>query len=313
MSRVVIAGAGAFGTALALALNHAKRDVTLVGRNVTALQTGENPRLPGLSLPADLTITDQLDVTPDDVLLLCIPMQQLAPYLEGRTLAPKAAIACCKGIDLKTGQGPTGLLQNCDALQSTARIGILTGPSFAADIARGLPTALTLALSDGEDIQKTLSTKTLRLYLTEDTTGAEIGGALKNVIAIACGICIGAGLGESARAALMTRGYAELTRLATTLGARPETLVGLSGLGDLALTCTSPQSRNFAFGHAIGARTALPDATTEGRATAQATVDLAAKHGLEMPIAKAVSDVIAERKTLQQVLSDLLSRPLTVE
>jgi glycerol-3-phosphate dehydrogenase (NAD(P)+) len=311
MSKIIIAGAGAFGTALALTQLRAGRDVTLVGRNTSQMaETRENPRLPGFSLPKILKITDQLTLTPDDILLACIPAQALDAYLSGRSLSPKAAIACCKGIELATGRGPTDILRtHVDA----PAIGVLTGPSFAADIAKGLPTALTLALPNGENIQNALATDTLRLYLSDDTTGAELGGALKNVIAIACGLCIGAGLGESARAALMTRGYAEMQRLALHLGAKPETLAGLSGFGDLALTCTSHHSRNFQFGHALGARQQTPDATTEGRATATATVNLAAKRGLDMPIATAVAGVVEGSITLSEALEQLLSRPLTKE
>ena len=309
--RVFVAGAGAFGTALAITQVRAGRDVWLVGRDTSAMaDTRQNPRLPGVTLPDALTISTELNVTPNDILLLCIPMQQLDGYLATRALRPKAAIACCKGIDLATGRGPTEILR--DHVDAPA-IGILTGPSFAADIARGLPTALTLALPNGEAIQQNLASDALRLYLSDDTTGAELGGALKNVIAIACGLCIGAGLGESARAALMTRGYAEMQRLALHLGAQPDTLAGLSGFGDLALTCTSPQSRNFSFGHALGAGTQTPDATTEGRATATATVNLARRHGIEMPIASAVAGVVEGSISLSEALEQLLSRPLTKE
>ena len=311
MSRIVIAGAGAFGTALALTQLRAGRNVILVGRNTRDMQaTRHNPRLPGIDLPKGLNITDVLSVTPADILLFCIPMQQLSGYLSQTTLTPKAAIACCKGIDLATGRGPTEVRR--DHVDAPA-IGILTGPSFAADIARGLPTALTLAMGNGESIQEALATDTLRLYLSNDPKGAELGGALKNVIAIACGLCMGAGLGESARAALMTRGYAEIQRMALTLGAKEETLSGLSGFGDLTLTCTSTQSRNFNFGLALGQGQTAPDATTEGRATALAVVKLAQKHRIEMPIAKAVAGVVEGSLTLQQALEDLLSRPLTKE
>jgi glycerol-3-phosphate dehydrogenase (NAD(P)+) len=311
MSKIIVAGAGAFGTALALTQLRTGRDVTLVGRNTDQIaRTRTNPRLPGFSLPKILKITDQLVTTPDDILLLCIPMQQLDTYLADKKLAPKAAIACCKGIDLASGRGPAVILS--DHIDAPA-IGVLTGPSFATDLANGLPTALTLALPSGASIQQNLATDTLRLYLSDDITGAELGGALKNVIAIACGICIGAELGESARAALMTRGFAEMQRLALHLGAKPETLSGLSGFGDLALTCTSTQSRNFRFGQALGANKTAPDATTEGRATAIATVKLAARHGIDMPIASAVARVVEGSITLRDALDQLLSRPLTKE
>jgi glycerol-3-phosphate dehydrogenase (NAD(P)+) len=311
MTQIIVAGAGAFGTAIALTQLRAGRDVTLVGRDTSALQsTRMNPRLPGVVLPKALKISDTLTLTADDIMLLCIPMQQLTHYLSEHPVHPKAAIACCKGIDLATGRGPTDILR--DHIDAPA-IGVLTGPSFAADIARGLPTALTLAVLNGQDIQQALATDTLRLYLSDDPIGAEIGGGLKNVIAIACGLCIGAGLGESARAALMTRGYAEMQRMALALGAKEETLSGLSGFGDLTLTCTSPQSRNFSYGYAIGKGKPPPETTTEGRATALAVKKLADKHNVEMPIANAVAGVVENKLTLVQALEDLLSRPLTKE
>jgi glycerol-3-phosphate dehydrogenase (NAD(P)+) len=182
------------------------------------------------------------------------------------------------------------------------------------DIARGLPTALTLATTDGAVLQELLSTQTLRIYRTDDVVGAELGGALKNVIAIAAGVVIGAGLGDSARAALMTRGYAEMVRLAETLGARPETLAGLSGLGDLVLTCTSPQSRNFRFGHALGAGESF-DAkiTVEGVSTARAVVKLAASRGLDMPVTAMVNALALGKIALNDAIGQLMSRPLKQE
>lgn len=313
MSRVIVAGAGAFGTALALVLDRAGRSVTLWARTPEKiLYKRENPRLPGVLLPESILITDRADPTAQDLLLLATPMQALGGFLLQHAPEARGMVACCKGVDLATGQGPTSLIaQHCDA--PTA---ILTGPSFASDLARGLPTALTLASSDaslGETLQQELSSDTMRLYLSDDPVGAELGGALKNVIAIACGICIGAGLGESARAALMTRGYAEMQRMALAMGARAETLSGLSGFGDLALTCTSTQSRNFSFGFAMGKGTQAPEATTEGRATAQAIVTLAAQHEIEMPIAKAVAGMVTGSITLNQALEQLLSRPLGKE
>ncbi|MDO9526329.1 MAG: NAD(P)H-dependent glycerol-3-phosphate dehydrogenase, partial [Gemmobacter sp.] len=220
------------------------------------------------------------------------------------------------GIDLDTLRGPSSLI---DAICPAATSAVLTGPSFAADIARGLPTALTLACADdviGEVLQAALSTPVLRLYRTTDVTGAELGGALKNVIAIAAGIVMGAGLGESARAALMTRGYAEMVRFAQQLGARGETLAGLSGFGDLVLTCTSDQSRNFRHGLALG-RGAAPDAgaTVEGLATAQAIVRQAIRlAGLsQIPITSMVAAVTTGRHTIPEAVQALMSRPLKQE
>jgi glycerol-3-phosphate dehydrogenase (NAD(P)+) len=290
----------------------AGRDVTLVGRSVDKFQTSrDNPRLKGVPIPESITLSTQLNVGTDDLLLLAVPMQSLSEYLTSNTPTPRAAIACCKGVDLATGRGPTAIID--DILDAPSAI--LTGPSFAADIARGLPTALVVATQSdvGEELQESLSTDTLRLYLSDDPVGAELGGALKNVIAIACGICMGAGLGESARAALMTRGMAEMLRMAVAMGAKPETLAGLAGFGDLALTCTSEQSRNFTFGLSLGGKGPAPTATTEGRHTARAIVKLAEAKGVDMPIAKMVAGVVEEKLTLEQALSMLLSRPLTKE
>src|SRR5690606_6060189 len=225
--------------------------------------TRQSPRLPGVALPESVVLAENVsDIAQSQVVLLALPMQQLRGFLSGpgSVLLASDLIACCKGIDLTTLKGPAEVMAEAGA---TGQLGILTGPSFAADIARGLPTALTLACAGDRAaaMQALLSTPTLRLYRTDDVVGAELGGALKNVIAIAAGVVAGAGLGDSARAALVTRGHAEMLRLALALGARAETLAGLSGLGDLILTCTSAQSRNFAHGVALGA----------GRPVAQAT------------------------------------------
>lgn len=318
MNAVSVLGAGAFGTALAITLAPG-RPVTLWGRDAAAMatmaQTGCNTHyLPGVKLPPALTLTADLDrALAADLVLLAVPMQQLADFLRqtGPRLAGKTVIACCKGVDRGTGLGPVALLtQICP----TARAALLTGPSFAADIARGLPTALTLACSDpaaGERLQQQLANPTIRLYRSSDVTGAELGGALKNVIAIAAGLVIGAGLGDSARAALMTRGYAEMVRFAITRGAQAQTLAGLSGLGDLVLTCTSPQSRNFAFGVALARGQATdPRTTVEGVATAQAVATVA---GDAMPITTMVALVCTRVLTIDEAIARLMSRPLKEE
>ncbi|NNK79570.1 MAG: NAD(P)-dependent glycerol-3-phosphate dehydrogenase [Litoreibacter sp.] len=314
MTKIIIAGAGAFGTALAVTLDRAGRDVTLVGRNISEVaETRINPRLPSIQLSESIGITSELSVTPDDVLLLAVPMQSLSGYLDMTQPLPHVAVACCKGVDLKTGTGPSAIIRGKLGVPSA----VLTGPSFAADIAKGLPTALTLATDHAAlaaTLQGLLSTETLRLYRSDDPVGAELGGALKNVVAIACGITMGAGLGESARAALMTRGYAEMLRLSLVLGAQRDTLAGLSGFGDLTLTCTSHQSRNFTFGYALGQGQLPPEGVTvEGRSTAKAVVALAKRHGLEMPITQAVNDLLDKSLTLTEVLGHLLSRPLRKE
>lgn len=311
-----IAGAGAFGTALAVALGREGREVTLWARDgaqvaeMTASRQNA-ARLPGALLPKTVTVTAEIsDLHGAQALLLALPMQALAGFLRQPLPPIPDLVACCKGIDLGTLQGPARLIAG---LVPTARASVLTGPSFAADIARGLPTALTLAGGD-EALQRLLSTRDLRLYRTGDVTGAELGGALKNVIAIAAGVVIGAGLGHSARAALMTRGYAEMLRLALALGAQAETLAGLSGLGDLVLTCTSKQSRNFGFGRALGAGEAFdPLVTVEGAATARAVAALAARMAIDMPITAMIAALLDQKITPQQAVTALMSRPLKQE
>lgn len=314
---IAILGAGAFGTALAVTLAQ-NGPVTLWARDAAQVKsmqaTRENARLPGVALPAAICVTNDLETAcAAKVILLAMPMQQMGAFMaqNAALLDGKALVACSKGIDLASGQGPTALIrQHCPG----ATAAMLTGPSFAADIARGLPTALTLASEEGERLQAQLSTPTLRLYRTRDTIGAELGGALKNVVAIAAGVVIGAGLGDSARAALMTRGFAEMNRLATALGAQPETLAGLSGFGDLVLTCTSLQSRNFRFGQALGAGTPFDASTTvEGTATAKAVTLLAQRLGVDMPIAAMVAALIDRRITVAEAAQALLSRPLKEE
>lgn len=317
----LVAGAGAFGTALAITLARAGGDVVLWGRDADAMhaaaQSRHLPRLPDVTLPDALVLTS--DVTAfakAEVILLAMPAQTLGRFLTTHSagLAGKPLIACCKGIDLASLTGPTGVIS---AAIPDATPAILTGPSFADDIARGLPTALTLACGDdtiGAALQERLSTPTLRLYRTTDTSGAELGGALKNVIAIACGACIGAGLGDSARAALMTRGFAEMVRIGTRLGAEAETLMGLSGLGDLALTCTSPLSRNYRYGVALGRGEAFDQAVTvEGAATAQAMVKLAKKLDVDLPVTQVVEGLVTHQITVTEALGALLSRPLKEE
>jgi glycerol-3-phosphate dehydrogenase (NAD(P)+) len=316
-----VAGAGAFGTALAIALARKGLDIVLWARDdgqARAMQTaGENARyLAGARFPATLQITaSAADLAGTQALLLAVPMQSLASFLQTHkdAFSNQPLIACCKGVDVTTLQGPSAVVA---AACPTADIGVLTGPSFAADIARGLPTALTLAYRgpQAQALQELLSTPTLRLYLTADIVGAELGGALKNVIAIAAGVVMGAGLGASARAALMTRGFVEMQRMTLALGGNPETLTGLSGFGDLVLTCASDQSRNFRFGLALGAGQSFdPSVTVEGAATAQAVARLAAQRGIDMPITAMIAALISNKITLNQAVAALMSRPLKQE
>ena len=312
-----VLGAGAFGTALAIARGRAGRRVALWARDpglvAQMAATGQNAaRLPGALLPAGVTPTAEFDAAAQaPILLLAVPTQTLRGVAQAHAgaLAGRVLIACCKGVELGTNLLPTQVLEQ---VVPGARAGVLTGPSFAADIALGKPTALTLALAGGEGVQAALATPNLRLYLTEDTTGAQLGGALKNVIAIAAGITIGAGLGESARAALMTRGFAEIVRLAQARGAQAQTLWGLSGFGDLVLTCTSDKSRNFRFGQALGAGQ-VPEAgaTVEGVMTAHA---IAAVTGPDVaPVSAMVSALLKGQVDLAQAREMLLSRPLRAE
>lgn len=316
---LTVLGAGAFGTALAIAFGKVQ-PVTLWARDSEQAAEMEasrenTRRLPGYRLPDAVRVTSVLD-DKSDVVLLAVPMQKLRGVLEvqNTTLHGKTLIACCKGIELKSGLGPIEVMRDINPDSSHA---ILTGPSFAQDIAQGLPTALTLACADanqGAALQERLANTTLRLYRTTDVVGASLGGAIKNVVAIGCGVAMGAGLGESARAALMTRGYAEMRRLALHKGANPLTLLGLSGFGDLALTCTSAQSRNMQFGMAVGAGKAFDTATTvEGAATACALTRFAQDTGLDMPITATVAALVEKRLDVQTAINRLLSRSLKEE
>jgi glycerol-3-phosphate dehydrogenase (NAD(P)+) len=318
---IAVLGAGAFGTALAIALAQEGRAVTLWGRHPEALarmaRTRMSPHLQDIALPEALVISGDLDtVCAARILILATPTQTLPSLLAqiDTALDGIPVVAACKGLDLVTGHGPSRTIVTA---KPAAVPLILTGPSFAADIAAGLPTALTLACTDAKvciDVQQQLSTHSLRLYRSSDPVGAELGGALKNVIAIACGACIGAELGDSARAALMTRGFAEMQRLARALGAKPDTLMGLSGLGDLALTCTAPHSRNYRLGLSLGRGDAFdPTITVEGAATARAVTALAGDRQLDMPICAAVAAILDQRISVPQALDALLSRPLKEE
>lgn len=311
--RIDIIGAGAFGTALAITYAKAGHAVTLYAREDAAgmAQAGENRRrLPGFAFPKGLRITDAVAELSADLALLALPTQSLGPFLASTALRAQMLVSCAKGIDRASGLGPTALI----ARHSTAQGAQLTGPSFAVDIAAGLPTALTLACADdgaGAALQDRLSTPLLRLYRTTDVLGAELGGALKNVVAIAAGAVIGGGFGDSARAALMARGLAEMTRIAVTLGAEADTLRGLSGLGDLILTCGSEKSRNFRFGMALARGETLgPDVTVEGVHTAR---EIAARRDLDTPIADAVAALADGRADLRTIVERLLNRPLKPE
>jgi glycerol-3-phosphate dehydrogenase (NAD(P)+) len=325
--RVAIIGAGAWGTALALAFARAGRAVTLWGRDAARMQAMANSRtcgetLPGIALePGIRPVSALAELAAHPLIVMAVPTQALwtmARQLRGE-LAPAAIIlSAAKGIERETGYFVTESM--ADAL-GPHRFGVLSGPSFAADVARGLPTAIVLALAEvetAERIAQALSGPGFRVYHSTDIRGVEIGGAAKNVLAIAAGIVAGMGLGESARAAMIARGFAELRRFAASHGARPETLMGLSGLGDLVLTASSPQSRNYALGLALGAGKPLAAANpsgklAEGAFTAAILADMAARRQVEMPIVTAVARVLAGAISVPDAVRELMSRPLRAE
>ena len=321
--RVVVIGAGAWGTALAITAARAGNDVTLVARDAERAAALEQHRentthLPGIGLPVQMQFSSSLTAVFDgDIVVLAVPAQatrEIARQLAVTLLPATPLVLTAKGFERDTGQR---LSQVIAEYLPDRPLAVLSGPSFAADVGRGLPTAVTLACGDpmlAEEIALMLSVATFRLYVSDDVIGAEMGGALKNVLAIACGIVEGRQLGASARAALTTRGFAEMQRLAVAQGARSETLHGLSGLGDLLLTCSSPQSRNFAYGLALGAgRAADGDVLSEGRFTARAVMRKAGEAGVEMPICAAVDAIIEGQVSIDEAISALLSRPLRSE
>jgi glycerol-3-phosphate dehydrogenase (NAD(P)+) len=326
MSWVGIAGAGAWGTALANAAAARGHGVRLWTRDpaqadaMTRART--NPRfLPGVRLHDGIEpVTDLAALDEAATVLLVTPAQttrDLATKLSAVLGAATPIILCAKGFE----RGTNLLLSDVvRAVRPGAPVAALSGPSFADDVARGLPTAVTIAAEDGAlaaDLAALLSGPTLRMYHTTDLRGVEIGGAAKNVLAIACGAVAGRGLGESAKAALIARGFAELLRFAEAHGAERETLMGLSGLGDLVLTCSSAQSRNFAFGERLGRGVPVAEAAggklVEGALTAPVLVALAQSRGVEMPVAEAIDSVIAGRLTLDRAIDALMQRPLKSE
>lgn len=314
---IAVVGAGAFGTALAVAQARAGRPVQLVARDDAAAaalsHSRSSPRFPDVILPDNVSVSAEYVPEPDDVVLLAVPTQSLASVLEARPGlgGARALVACCKGIERGTLRTPLEILAVAGPEPA-----VLSGPGFASDIAAGRPTALVLGCADdnkGRWLQSGLSTATMRLYRTTDALGVALGGALKNVIALAAGITMGAGLGESARAAVISRGFAEMNRFAMARGARAETLAGLSGLGDLILTATSPQSRNYTHGLAVGAGREAPGGTVEGIATAEAVLGAAARDSVDMPLTSTVVAVLNGTMGLDAAREALLARPLRQE
>jgi len=324
MSRICILGAGAWGTALATAFVRQGHDVRMWGRNaatcdeISCLHTNR-------AYLGDARLPDRLTAMPDmaealadaDIVVFVAPAQstgevasQAAPHLPAKAVL----IACAKGIDNRSGQTQSEVIagQLPDHV-----VGVLSGPSFAADVVRGLPTALTLAMPEQEMAQslaQDLSGDAIRLYASDDTVGVQIGGSLKNVMAIAVGICRGGGMGASAEAALITRGYAELVRLGVAMGARPETLMGLSGLGDLVLTCSSELSRNFSYGIAVGSgRDVTGLKLAEGVYTVSIANEIAAKHQISCPVMLTAGLVLLGKMSADEARTALMSRPIKAE
>jgi len=328
MQRFGIIGGGAWGTALAQVLRRAGRDVLLWAREaevVAAINDSHiNPLfLPGVALDPSIRATaDIAEAARADALLLVVPAQhlrtigaQLAASLRPRT----PVVICAKGIEETSGALMSEVLAG--VLPQTA-LAILSGPTFAIEVAKGLPTAVTLAMDDdtlGQALIAAIGTREFRPYLSDDVAGAQIGGAVKNVLAIACGIVMGRGFGDNARAALITRGLAEMVRLAIAKGGKAETLMGLSGLGDLTLTCCSTQSRNHSLGIALGRGEALDHylsgrrSVAEGVSSAAAAAALATKLGIDMPIVAGVDAILHRGAAIDQVIEALLTRPFKAE
>ena len=328
LERIGIIGGGAWGTALALTARRAGRHVTLWAREaevVAAINRDHvNPLfLSGIALDPEIRATaDLAEAAAADLLLLVAPAQHLralAGALAAQVAADLPVLICTKGIE----EGSGALMGEVVAAALPASpIAVLSGPTFAAEVARGLPTAVTLACAEkalGRRLITALGTRSFRPYLSEDVIGAEIGGAVKNVLAIACGIVLGRKLGDNARAALITRGLAEMVRLALRKGGKAETLMGLSGLGDLVLTCTSLQSRNHSLGAALGEGRPLAEILAERRSVAEgvtsaaATASLAKRLGVDMPIVGAVDSILHKGAAVDQAIAALLARPFKSE
>jgi glycerol-3-phosphate dehydrogenase (NAD(P)+) len=319
-SEIAVIGAGAWGTALAMVAARAGRRVTLWARSPARAeeiaQTRRNPRLPGVELPAEIRVTGELPSA--EIALLAVPLPHLREVLR-RMPSCGVLVDCAKGVEAGTLALPLDIL--ADEAPNAAHA-VLTGPNFAAEIARRLPAAAVIASRDDivrRRVVTALATPEFRLYGNDDPIGAQIGGAAKNVVAIAAGAAIGAGLGENARAALITRGLAEITRLVLAMGGQAATVAGLSGLGDLLLTCTGPGSRNFRFGLALGEGRTVAEAmaasagVVEGAATAPGLLARAEGLGVGLPICHSVARVVSGEAGLKHEIAALLSRPMKDE
>ena len=319
--RIAVVGAGAWGTALANVIARAGRTVLLAAREGADVlaKTRESPRLPGVQLDARIAVAPVgTELSGYDAILLAVPSQNMraaARAIASTLRQGTPVIACAKGIERSTHRFMSEVIAEA---APTALPAILSGPSFAADVARGLPAAVTLATREqavAAALTGALGSATLRPYHSTDVRGVEIGGAAKNVLAIAAGIVAGRWLGASAAAALVTRGFAELFRFGRAFGARPETLTGLSGLDDVILTCSSAQSRNFSYGVALGRGDPAQagHALAEGIFTAPVLIEMAKEKGIDMPIAAAVADILAGRASVDAASETLLTRPFRAE
>ncbi|MPZ38888.1 MAG: NAD(P)H-dependent glycerol-3-phosphate dehydrogenase [Rhizobiales bacterium] len=324
-AHIGVVGAGAWGSALANAIARAGRTVTLAARDQAAADAiatmRASPRLPGVPFDERVrVIAAGPELARCEVILLAVPAQDLrgaATKLAPALVAGTPVVACAKGFERGTHKFMTEVIAES---MPSARPAILSGPSFAADVARALPTAVTLAAGDeavAAELARAFGSATFRPYHSTDLRGVEIGGAAKNVLAIGAGIVAGRGLGASAAAALVTRGFAELFRFGAAFGARPETLTGLSGLGDLVLSCSSPQSRNFSFGVALGKGQTPEEARAgklaEGAFTAPVLVEMAQAKGVEMPISAAVAAILGGTLSVSEAIEGLLTRPFRAE
>ena len=317
MNSVAVIGAGAWGTALAIQAARAGRSVTLWARDpARILSNRENPRLPGHILPDAIRVTGEFPN--GELVLLAVPLQHFRK-IAARLPVGGPVVVCAKGVEAGSLKLPLEIL---DQVLPGRPAAVLTGPNFAHEIAAGLPAAAVVAATDPAlrvAVVAALATPGFRLYGNDDPVGAQVGGAAKNVVAIAAGAVIGAGFGENARAALVTRGLAELMRLAVALGGRAETVAGLSGLGDLLLTCAGASSRNYSLGIELGRGRALEEilagrsGVTEGVATAPALVARAGRAGASVPICEAVAAVLTGRITVRQAMDALQARPLRDE
>jgi glycerol-3-phosphate dehydrogenase (NAD(P)+) len=325
-NHIAVIGAGAWGSALALTCARAGRQVTLWEHDAANAAQLANKReslfLPGVPIDAGIALASDLAAAARaQAILLVVPAQAVRAVAKalGPLIAPRTpVIVCAKGIERGTKKFMSEILAECAPHAVPA---ILSGPSFAADVARGMPTAVTLAARDGKlaaALAQAVGSTSFRPYHSTDVRGVEIGGAAKNVLAIAAGVVTGRGLGASAGAALTTRGFAELTRFGKAYGARAETMMGLSGLGDLLLTCSSPQSRNFTFGVNLG-RGQKPDAIhgatglAEGAFTASVLVEMARERTVDMPISLAVAALLDGKMSVDDAIGSLLTRPLKAE